>query len=1139
MNKFDQSKIADDVELIPFTSNIVQSLRSKIFSDDTLDLTKFSAIIFSQTKNFREASNINGLKLSELTAEDIEVALRNISDEGLLEDFILKYAENLYFSGLAKPKHINEKTYSFLIFVGEQLKQIVSDSYELTTPVSNGKVSKLRELDRKILEFAQISDFIKAPDYVSLNQQHKVIASLIKQEEHVILERVGKKEKEFILTKGIFTKSELNKLSPTVLKGVEHLIDAGIINSSEHPLTGVTYCYAHASISSQRLESVIPPRLREKIGEELFKEFTTKYSGKFRPIGISDNRQLGVPTVLDRIRVNSVAKNAGVSASHVVLFLKYLEQFGNLVQTDHSGYRLGLLANQAGLGFRTVRFMEKFNAKKSSLPQTDIPAEEVSLETYLNAARILKASLKIPTYTYETASGGLPPIYFLDELLVGNARIDTELLEKLVHRIKDDESALVIAANMLQGDPAVEPRGMRTSIPPALTDGIDMRDYKNQLPFLKALIKELNKPSMILHGKNDHLTAQIRADIEREKILHESKISESEIDNKLASDNPVTERARRKYNAKLQAELHDFISNIVQPFEAKLGRQLFETNEIFKRTGLRISEIEIVRDMVDLLLQDATEGNNLGRDKIDEVYKDFLVQPDIGNNYIFRLEQVLFPEYERLAPGEIIARGGAYIQFTNPEKETGLKLLLQPEARLGVGEVINPTEKLVSILKSAAAGGEQIADVVMVGSTAETFLSMMANGTLIVSASTLQSSYFDSSYFFTESSDRHKRRLYSKGGQNFAGAFSISGGIDENQKTFAYAVSLTNHKIEQVLAKNALENKPSKYVDIYATSDWQTGSPTQRPQTWLRGLMWAVLNGQKEIVINGDVLQGQNYGRAVAEMQLTGLVGIEDQQEFVSELIKPVLDMIKELKTKDPSFELPTFRIITGNHETNSQSNKGGQGIWFLLSLANQIQYFYRGAFGQDAADTKVLYPRKFVDHHGTDVDYSHMIIDLTQETGFRIAAQHYVGVGGKGSSSVTPAAGMAKWARSMEHFVGDIHGCIWAHFHTQSVVQRDGIFHVIFGANAGGSGFEHHLGYPTTVPASGRIRLYSDRPPELLFITEPYLNLAEKEFSQSDTYQSLIQKYGSLEIFIEFTRAKIQRRDKGSYSYQKNVVNI
>jgi hypothetical protein len=1066
-------------------------------------------------------------------AEGARQVIRRLMDKpDLFQSFALSVAEACVLDAKLSPARIQPETKQYLTALAARLVHLRKSFDDPRPKQREALLRTLRNIDREVVALVSEAPFIKAADYVALNAQHVVIAKAIKTLEQGILDKLSDGSRRKLCDGGIFFVEDVEKRAPRFAKDVKKLFDLGVVHMDEIPGQGRIYVYAAAKVNQAGFESVVPPRLREKIGDALAEEFNKKYSGKLRPLGISENRTGGVPTLLDRKRARDVATGADVSVSLVVLALKYLEQHG-LVGVEHTGYTPTALGRHAGLGMRSVRHVQR----RSELGINE--ASATTLDGYLSAVTAAREKWKMPVYSLVTKEGGAPWVYLLDELLIGNARIDTKLLPAIINEIKSQERCLVIASNTIQGDPAVSPKAMRTSLKPQSSTEADFRRYEEQIKFVRQLLGSMDQPVLKLHGRRELETAELKADVQRVRELeerdHRQKSDESKVKAALSRLNDIEARAGRKFNAALHAEVLGLMVNIIMPLESKLGRALFDCNVVRSKIGLNMNEIEIVRDMATLLFEDQKTGASFGLHKVKSLYGEFLGLPEIGAEYLKILCEVLCPSKEELRAGEIVARGGARVRFMSEQGAEGLTMMCLPEARFGIGEMMHPTEKLMSVVKSSILGGESLPDIVCVASTGQPIVSMTAGGQLIVSADTLQSSSFQDSYMYTEGADSHKRRRWNRGGENFAGCIAFSEGVHAGIKTDAYTIRLWNRKIKEVLDENRRLERPSLQTDIYATSDWQTGSPTSKPSTWLRGLFWAIATGHKEIVINGDVIQGQNYGRAVAEIQLTGLVGIEDQQAFVHALLNPVLDLIKFYQEKDPSWEIPRFTILAGNHETNSQSGKGAQGTWFLQTVAGQIESFYRGAFGFAVANEKVVYPKKFVDRLGIDVDYSHVVLDLADTTGFRIAAQHYVGVGGKGSSSVPPIAAAARWGRSMENELRPIHGFLFGHWHTQSVTQADGVFYAIFGANADKSGFEWHLGYPTTVPASGRVRLYSDRPPELMFVTDPYLRLQEASLMRIPLYRDLVLSYGgSLEGFVEHERARHQRRNQKAFSYQE-----
>jgi hypothetical protein len=1050
---------------------------------------------------------------------------------GGLQEFALALSEAVFLGGTAKPARVLDATYDLLRTVGKELLELRSLPNKRKAPGSSDKLDALRRIDRELMQYVQTHEGIKSDDYSVLNQQHRVIAAAIKAEEQGFIAKLPKPILSKLESLGPVLASEIPSWGERAQSEIQRLIALGIVHQSEVQGVGNVIAFARAKTTTAQFEATIPPRVRERMGEELKAELRLKYSGKLRPLGIAENREGGVPTLNDRLRLKKVAEKVGVGVAHMVLALKYLEEH-KLVVAEHTGYRISPLAERVGLGMRAVRIVQR------AAQHGGVGTDKVSLERYLDAVKSVRETWKVPTYKLSTKEGGAPWIYLLDELCAGNARIDADHLKGVLADIRANPNALVIASNMIQGDPAVDPRAMRTSLTPASTGGVDLRDYDSQLKLVRSLLSSLGHPVLQLQGKAELETANIRADVQRVRdqyaLQGSEKPDEAKVKAALSRLNDISYRAGRKFNAKLHAEILEFVSQVVMPLEAKLGRQLLESSAIQEKTGLDMNELEIVRDIASELMRDHHSGRTEGRDRLQALYTEFFDMDEVGPDYLLQLEEVLFPVKEALEAGAPVVRGGAAVEFITPQARSGLTMMCLPEFKFGVAEAQNPTAKLIELIKSRTLGGRTMPDIVVTGATGQAYLSMTAGGTLIVSAASLQASNYDDTYFHTEAPDRHKRRRAISGGESSSGSIAFSGGVHEGIKTDAYTLRLWNRKIREVLEENARLGRPSKQVDIFSTSDWQVGSPTAKPATMLRGLFWAIANGQKEIVINGDAFQGQNYGRAPAEMQLTGLVGIEDQQAFVYALLNPLLDCIRRMREADPSFEIPKFKILAGNHETNSQSGKGLQGIWFLQTIAAQVQSFYRGAFGKEIADTHVLYPKKFVDRMGVDVDYSHMVLDHTETTGFRIGVQHYVGVGAKGSSSVPPISAAKGWARSMENELRPLHGFLLGHWHTQSVTMGDGLFYAIFGANADKSGFEWHLGYPTTVPAAGVLRLFSDRPPEMFFVTDPYLRLQEPQLQQLPEYRALVEKWGSLEGFVENERGRHQRRDQGAMRYSE-----
>lgn len=1060
-----------------------------------------------------------------LLQEHLEQVLTPISKKpGELEKLAIAFAEQVYLGGSLHIAGLKPEVEELLRKSCRQLGEASNLAEKDCAPNSVHKSRLLRLMDKELVDFVTRSGAVTAQGYVALNNQHKQIFAAKRLEDEKILACVNTDLRDLLSKQGIVLERTAKSVEGRLSQDISRLIEVGILDRVNVESAGSVLCYAPGSVSPVDFDTIVPPRLRETIADALWDEFQTRYSGKYRPIGIHANREDGIPTLADRNRVSKVSDKLGIPVSMVVLALKALEQ-RHLIETKHpnNGFELSEIAKKVGLGIRAVRYAER---ARESASGTSIP----SLEEFCKLSKAVRDGWKLPEYSIQTKDGGAPWIHLFDELLFPNARIDDSVVRSISDLMKS-RPGLVIASNMMQGDPAVFPRDQRTTV-----HSPGLESYESQLQFAKRLLESLGQPSILLHGKRELETANLKADVQRVRDQQAGKGAERPaevtVGKALGRLNDIELNAGRKYAARLQAENLLFMANVVMPLEFKIGREVMSSDEVHQKVGLRLNEVEILRDLVAAIEKDTQHGGNSHMTRVRALYRDFLALPEVGNSYLEAVEQVVYPKLDPLKPGAPVSRGGVRVQIKTPQGKSGLSVVALPEFKLGIGELRDPG-KLISMLKSRAVAGRDVADIVVCGSVGSPFFSLLATGQAVVTPGSLQASNYDDLFSFTESVDGHKRRRVGMGEERHAGHISFQGGVHEGKKTGAYCLQMTSAKIEEVLAANRSAKKADCEVEIYQTNDLQLGSPTARPAPFVRGLMWAIERGVKDIVLDGDLIQGQNYGRFYAEAQMTGIIGIEDQQAYLSELFQPVLDFIVRRKQEDPSFELPKFRIIVGNHEMNSQAGKGAQGNWYMQPLYNQIYYSYRSAFGQEAAANKVIYPRKYVSHDGTDVDYPIDILDYTEETGFRLGAQHYSGVGAKGSGSVPPIVQARAWNRSKENENREVHGWLWAHFHTQSITMADGVFHAIFGANATGSGFEHHLGYPLTVPASGLIKLSSTKPPELQIVTSPFLELQEAQLRKIPEYAALLAEHGSLEGWVETSRQKHQRRDTG------NAVNM
>ena len=1104
-----------------------------LFSNSlAFQLIRYARDIIPQTEV--EQDNFNIEKIQSIIEE-------NQDNRQFLESLVYRFYEKLFVSGNIKPKKINPATVKLLKEIGFELIAIREDVQEKGIATSIDKLHSLRQLDNKLLEFANEQNSIKPlktdsitrADFVALNEQHIVIAQEIRKAENAFLKTIPNQVLTELSQKATFDKDVFLKQFPEFKQTITDLTKGEIIQENYVDGGRTLLSFAHGDLDRRTFEQLVPSRLREKLGVALQKEFQLRYSKKIRPLGISDTRSEGIPSLLDRLRVKRIAKDSGVRASLVVLALRYLEDSG-LVQRFEEGYLPTPIATDFGLGIRGVREA----AKRLSLINPDPSIS--SFDRYIAALELNRKRFEVPSYNLQTQDGSLPPTILLNELRFGSGFLNEKVLQGVLQSIHETPDSFVLLANSLQGDSAAAPRLQRSSVHPIQKGCTDYRDLSEQISLLYEFIsKTIARPCINLIGRAEIDSAKIQADIQmvRDKQVERGnpRFDEETIDEALSRLNNQGIHTARMKNAKIHEEDLEFIVKVMFPLSMKLGRMWFSEKEVNEVIEINMNEFEIVRDMSSILIQNGINAVEQSKNEIKIIYDSFLNEMVDCDNYLNKLLQVIFPISEEIDTETVIARDGAKLNIIDTDGDTKLKVLLKSQAKFGRGEPNNPNDYTNGVIKSLGLAGEETYDVIFTGGSGQAFVQITEPtksnpiGTLLVSSGTLQELPEDMSLLFDVEPSPERRRNYSRRRVNGASAVAVSGGIHNGKKTGCYTVKVWNEKIEKTLIENRNKGLQEKDVGIYFTSDWQTGSPTADAKSWFDGLVWAIASGYKEIVINGDVLQGQNYGRQQAEVG--AIPSIEDQQKFVGLLLNEILEIIRINKANNPDFVLPRFTINVGNHETNSQSHKGGQGIWFLDPLYQQIKNFYSGLCGRDEAEKLVSYPRMFIDREGTSVDYSTSILDFRDSTGFVVGSQHYTGAMAKGSKLTTPIDGNEKWTHSLGATLEDFHVFVFAHFHTLSITNANGLITAIFGANAGQSGFEYHLGYADTVKANGVVHLNSKTGISLTNITNLYVEEQKELLSSNVAYLQLIQTYGSIENFIHFQRSIAVTRQDGNPS--------
>jgi hypothetical protein len=574
-----------------------------------------------------------------------------------------------------------------------------------------------------------------------------------------------------------------------------------------------------------------------------------------------------------------------------------------------------------------------------------------------------------------------------------------------------------------------------------------------------------------------------------------------------------------------------FISLVAQPLEYRLGRALHDSGKIRAEVGIDMNELEIIRAISGQITQHGSlsDAQKSIRSRFG-AYLEFLEQTD--PEILKKLEYVLDPAKENVLPGRVVSRNG--MRLACEQKRGGAPqydVQIVPSNNYGNLPRATPTAAYEGLLRARLNEGKPIAPMHILLDTGETIGELSSHGAWIISGGTMQASdtALPDGYFnLSRGRERRDATVYGRGPQS--SFVVVSGGVHDNKITQAIEYQIVTPKLLDVLESNKKRGLPKRTVKLYVTSDWQIGSPTMKPAMILSGLIDAIKGGCEEILINGDISQGMNYLRYTQEAQLVEhpLNGIDSQARFIYYLLEPAIDYAWKRAKKDQNFKLPRWRIVPGNHETNSQANKGLQGTWFVHPFAEKIKENYAARLDdREKANTYVICPEKYIDHDGTQVDYPLLYVNKTEETGICIQMTHYNNSGSKGSSF---APTVSKVANAV-HSLGAVepHIRIESHMHVSGFQVRNGVVAVRTGANATGSAFEQHLLYENCPESNLHITLDSHDVPRFFVATRAYQETRDAALMAELHKHGVLLKYESFEKYCLDKRQEVSPKNGGN----------
>lgn len=231
---------------------------------------------------------------------------------------------------------------------------------------------------------------------------------------------------------------------------------------------------------------------------------------------------------------------------------------------------------------------------------------------------------------------------------------------------------------------------------------------------------------------------------------------------------------------------------------------------------------------------------------------------------------------------------------------------------------------------------------------------------------------------------------------------------------------LTN-RIKKIIEQQ--KNEPEKTDLVLYTSDYQFGSISMRPEWVIKLLDYGLFSRKAtHLIINGDVIQGFCYPLMAGENRPKRLVSVDSQKAFAREVLRPLF----------PAPNLEAIDLLAGNHESDiwGADITGQNNLEFLFYILDELYCQERKFNSLEKYPDIKFWSRirlmKSAQPGGSTLNCSYGSRVL--KSGFKYAVQHkwYPKGGGR-----TPLHAQIKWLKNIAQAAGDLDVLFGGHKHT------------------------------------------------------------------------------------------------------------
>lgn len=689
----------------------------------------------------------------------------------------------------------------------------------------------------------------------------------------------------------------------------------------------------------------------------------------------------------------------------------------------------------------------------------------------------------IPTVEHRRGRQKAEHTLYLADLLVGSKFSDNEFFNEVVEKVaslpKADAPDQVVISGLYMGDFGGRKKNSRWM----LKNGL--RTLDEQFHHGKAKLdqlKEIGAPVVYSLSDND-------IDIV-EELTFEAFDQMLKLAKQHAKDNRDNDDVKRQLSKLEQAkanphwpEYYRFTQEVAFPYCVRSGRALMSTEGVVQKA------FELSRSIAeDLEAGDLTqaEATRLG-DQLARLRRDIS-----AGEYDKPEREILYDAYRRQSEGQRLQPIHRNIldipalkdtdslqvveDFEMHTKTRGAEYLdlIRHRFQTTKQPVSNYFATPTKIRKQLAADGQDKYDNIILTGQHEAAGVFGTNNEAIHSIGGLQDvrkAVNSKGYILTSPANQMGKEVLSRKRFHPSSATSIERLDDGTQLVNIY----NKHLME-------ISESLTEPVTIMLQCDWQAGNIASRPDLQIKQL--DIVNrrlgqGTLYLALGGDHVEGRNYSDFPRESGRTGLMGMDQQFEFVRLMVEESLEQL----SRDEMDNL-VVKATIGNHEYNSGTLKWNGYSFFEPIIDPYKKAFSSRGYTYDEVRDKVQIQDTLVTDRGEPFK--------TYETVFRIgevgvSLSHFFGAG-RGTGGQPPAFTGFNQTTGLGAVRKDIDVGIFGHYHHASYMVGGNKLYLGAGSLNGITGFEYERGL-RSASSIVSLKLAPGRAPQIEIMSEEAIN--------------------------------------------------